>query len=140
MTFSADIYELAVLFIAFAFIALVIAAIPMITQMKRTFRSLEELSTEGKKTVKSLDELTGEGKKAFEIINRFLTRTSEQTDDLEELFAKFKQIGFKIANLAELVVDGIKSPLITIMSLLMGVEFGMKRFIKKNTEGGSGNE
>lgn len=128
MSFSADIYELAVLIIAFAFLALVIAVIPMILQFKRTARSVAELTAEGRKTV--------------EVVGKLAKRTGEQADDFEDLFKKFRDLGNKAMGLVEMILDNIKSPLITVLSLLLGVEFGLRHILKlkKKQEGGTTNE
>jgi hypothetical protein len=38
------------------------------------------------------------------------------------------------------VLDGIKSPMITILSLLLGLEFGLKYLIKKDEDKKTGGE
>ncbi|MFQ5464534.1 MAG: hypothetical protein ACE5EI_01265 [Thermodesulfobacteriota bacterium] len=128
MSFSADIYELAVLIIAFAFLAFVIALIPTLLQIKRTARSVEELTTEGRKTV--------------EVVGKLAKRTEEQAEDFEDLFKRFRELGRKAMGLADMVLDNVKSPLITILSLLLGVEFGLRQLLKlkKKQKGGSTNE
>lgn len=123
---SADIYQLATLIAALAFLAFVIAFIPTIIQLKRTVKSIQELTIEGKKTV--------------ETVNNLVKKTEGQADEFEELLKKIRNLGFKALGLVELILDNIKSPLITILSLLFGVEFGLKYFLKRKKEGGSGNE
>lgn len=124
MTISAEIYEIAVLIIAIAFLVLVIAAIPTLIQLKRTVKAVEELSEESRKSVKTL--------------NGLLTRTGEQAGEFESMLQKFRDVGVKASNLGELVVDSVRSPLITMLSLLLGLEVGMKQLIKKKTETNEG--
>jgi hypothetical protein len=126
MTITADIYEVAVLIIAIAFLVLVIASIPTLLQLKRTVRAIEELSTEGRKTA--------------EVVNALIRKTGDQAGELEDLVKKAKEVGLKATGLADLVLDGIKSPMITILSLLLGLEFGLKYLIKKDEDKKTGGE
>jgi len=106
MTITADIYELAVVIIALAFLILVIAAIPTLLQLKRTVRAFEELSTESRKTV--------------ELVNTVIKKAGE--------------VGLKATGLADLVLDGIKSPLITVLSMLVGLECALKFLVNKDKD------
>lgn len=129
MTFSADIYEIAVLIIALAFLALVIVAIPMVLQIKRTVKSLEELSGEGRQTV--------------EKVNSLIQRAGDEAGEFEDIAKKVRELSYKAIGLAELVLDGVRSPLVSILSLLFGLEFGLKQVMKhkkKEEEGGSSHE
>ncbi len=123
MTVTADIYEIAVVIIALAFLFLVIAAIPMLIQLKRTIRAVGELSKESKKTV--------------EVLTVLCKKTGDNIGDIEELVKRVKEVGLKATGIAEILLDNIKNPLIAILSMLLGVEFGMKRLIKKDKKGGS---
>ncbi len=123
MTVTADIYEIAVVIIALAFLVLVIAAIPMLLQLKRTIRAVGELSTESRKAV--------------EVLTVLCKKTGDQVGDIEELVKRIKIVGLKATGIAEILLDNIKNPLIAILSMLLGIEFGMKRFIKKDEKGGS---
>jgi uncharacterized protein YoxC len=123
MTVTADIYEIAVVIIALAFLVLVIVAIPMLMQLKRTIRAVEELSTESRKTV--------------EVLNVLFKKTGDQAGDIEELVKRVKEVGLKATGIVEVLLDSIKNPLIAILSMLLGIEFGMKRLIKKEKKGDS---
>jgi uncharacterized protein YoxC len=123
MTVTANIYEIALVIIALAFLALVIAAIPMLMQLKKTIRAVGELSTEGRKTV--------------EVLNVLVKKTGDQAGDIEELVKRVKEVGLKATGMIEILLDNIKNPLIAILSMLLGIEFGMKRFIKKEKKGES---
>ncbi len=123
MTVTANIYEIAIVIIALAFLVLVIAAIPMLTQLKRTIRAVGELSTESRKTV--------------EVLNVLVKKTGDQAGDIEELVKRVKEVGLKATGIVEILLDNIKNPLIAILSMLLGIEFGMKRFIKKEKKGDS---
>jgi len=113
---TANIYQIVALVIALAFLILVVFSIPTLLQLKRTVRSFEELSTESKKSLG--------------ILNNLLEKTGEHTGEVEEIFERVKNIGLKIINTAEFFVENIKSPLVTILSLLLGIQFGLKHFLK----------
>ncbi|GMR04329.1 MAG: hypothetical protein BMS9Abin23_0225 [Thermodesulfobacteriota bacterium] len=119
---TANIYQIAVLIIALAFLILVIFMIPTLLQLKRTVKSFEELSAEGKKSLGA--------------INGILEKAGEQTGEVAELFNKVKEVGLKITTLAEFFVDNLRSPLISVLSLMLGIEFGLKHLKKKGKEGG----
>ena len=120
MTISAELYEIAVLIIALAFLVLVIAAIPTLIQLKRTVKAVEELSEESRKSVETL--------------NGLFKRTGEHAGEFDSVLEKFRDVGLKAGSLGELVVDSVRNPLITLLSLLLGLEVGMKQLIKKKTE------
>ena len=126
MTISADIFDLAIFLIGLAVFIFVIAFIPALLQLKRTFRAIEELTVESKKTV--------------EIVNLIAKKVQDQTGDIEELVKKIKEVGVKVTVLADLVVDNVKSPLITILSLLFGASEGLKSFFHRGKKGGDGDE
>ncbi|MFQ5441366.1 MAG: hypothetical protein ACE5EB_01425 [Thermodesulfobacteriota bacterium] len=114
---TANIYQIVALVIALAFLILIIFAIPTLLQLKRTVKSFEELSTESKKSLGML--------------NNLLAKTGEHTGEVEEIFERVKHLGLKIINTAEFFVENIKSPLVTILSLVLGVQFGLKHFLRK---------
>lgn len=123
MTISANFYELSALLIAISFLVLVIALVPALLQLKRTIKAFEELSIESKKTVEGL--------------NVIVTKAGEMTADVEQVLKKAQGIGLKVTDLADIIVDSLKSPLINIVSLLFGVEQGFKHFISRaKKEGG----
>ncbi len=123
MTFSANIYEIAVLLIALAFIIFVIATIPALLQTKRTIKAFEDLTLESKKTV--------------ETVNHIMNRVGERGEDLDDLVKKATEVSKKVVGLADSVVDTLKIPLITLLSTIIGAEHGLRRFfIKEKKEGG----
>ena len=119
---TANIYEIAVLLVALAFLVFIVFAIPTMLQIRRMVKALEELSAESRKSVQTL--------------NTLLKRAGDQAGDIEEVVKKVKEVSLKAANLAELVVDNIKSPLITVLSLILGFRFGFKRLLKRDKKGG----
>jgi uncharacterized protein YoxC len=126
MTITADVYEIAVLLAALAFIVLVAALVPTVLQVRRTVKALEDLSTESKRMVESL--------------NHIFKKTGDQAGDIEELVKRFKDVGLKIAGLADTVIDNIKSPLITVISLILGLEEGLKGFCRSEKKGGGDHD
>ena len=126
MTITASIYEFAVFLVAVAFLILMIAAIPMVIQLKRTVRSLEELSNESKAAVESL--------------NRLLRNFADEAEGFSELSKRVRNAGHKAASTFEAFVDTVKSPLVTIVSLIMGIELGLKHLLKKEKDKKGGGE
>lgn len=122
MTVTISVYELAILVIALAFLALILFLIPTLIQIKKTIKSFEDLSDESKRTVESL--------------NHLLKRTEANAGDIEELVKKVRDVGIKFAGIAETVADNIKSPIISLLSLLFGLEGGFRRLFRKDKEGG----
>ncbi|MDP2689755.1 MAG: DUF948 domain-containing protein [Deltaproteobacteria bacterium] len=117
MTITLGVGEIAILIIALAFLALVFALIPALLQTRRT--------------VKALEDLASESKSAVENVNRIVKAAGEQIEDVEELAKKVKDVGLKLTDLLETVLDTVKSPLLTLVSLIVGVEFGFRKFLKR---------
>jgi uncharacterized protein YoxC len=126
MTISANVYEIAILLVSLAFLVLVIFLIPMVLQLRRTIKAMEELTVESKKTVESF--------------NEFVRMTGIQAGEVEELVKKVKDVGIKFASLGEMLADGVKSPLVTVISLLFGVEHGVRRFFRRREKKGGGDD
>lgn len=122
MTFTADLSDIAILIIALAFLIFVLAAVPALLQLKRTFQALEELTAEGRRTIES--------------VNVIVQKAGDQLSDVEELVTKVKDVGLKVTGLAEMVVDNVRSPLIGIISFFFGAEEGFKRLFKRCKKGG----
>ncbi len=64
-------------------------------------------------------------------------KTDDQAGNIEELVKKINVVGLKATGIAEILLDNIKSPLIAILSMLLGVEFGMEHLVKKEKKGGN---
>ncbi|HCY09750.1 MAG TPA: hypothetical protein DHU82_00605 [Deltaproteobacteria bacterium] len=95
-------------------------------QLKKTFKAVEELSVETRKTV--------------EIINFIGKKAQEETANIEELLARVRELGFKVTDMGNLVVDNIRAPIIGILSLLFGAEEGFKRFFHRKDKKGGGTD
>lgn len=120
MTITLGVSEVAILIAALAFLALIIALIPTLLQVKRTVRAMEELAGESKTTVSS--------------INRIIVKAGEQLEDVEELTKRVKEVGTKVVDLLEMVVDTIKNPLITLLGLIIGFEFGFRKLFRREKD------
>ena len=118
MTITLGVVEIAILIVALAFLALVITLIPTLLQLKRTIKAVEELA--------------GESKTAVMSINHIIVKAGEQVEDIEELTRRVKEVGAKVIDLLEMVVDTVKNPLITLLGLIIGVEFGFKKLFKRD--------
>ena len=118
MTITLGVVEIAILIVALAFLALVITLIPTLLQLKRTIKAVEELA--------------GESKTAGMSINHIIVKAGEQVEDIEELTRRVKEVGAKVIDLLEMVVDTVKNPLITLLGLIIGVEFGFKKLFKRD--------
>ena len=117
MTITLGVSEIAILIVALAFLALVIALIPTLLQLKRTIKAVEELA--------------GESKTAVASVNHIIVKAGEQVEDVEELTRRVKEVGTKVVDLLEMIVDTVKNPLITLLGLIIGFEFGFRKLFKK---------
>lgn len=120
MTITLGVYEIAALIIALAFLALILFLIPALIQVRRTVKEMEDLTSESKRTVESL--------------NHLLKKTGAHADDIEELVKKVREVGLKYTGIAETVADNIKSPVISLISILLGLEGGLKRLFRKDKD------
>lgn len=126
MTITADVYDFAIFLIGLGFFIFVIALVPALLQLKRTFKAVEELTNETRKTV--------------EVVNFIAKRTQDQVADLEELITRVKDLGIKVTGLGDIVVDNVKGPIISFLSFIFGAEEGFKRFFHRNKKGGGKDE
>ncbi|OGP15485.1 MAG: hypothetical protein A2052_01265 [Deltaproteobacteria bacterium GWA2_54_12] len=126
MTITADVYDFAIFLIGLGFFIFVIALVPALLQLKRTFKAVEELTNETRKTV--------------EVVNFIAKRTQDQVADFEELISRVKDLGIKVTGLGDIVVDNVKGPIISFLSFIFGAEEGFKRFFHRNKKGGGKDE
>lgn len=122
MTFTADIFDLAILLMGLGVFIFVIALVPALLQLKRTLKAAEELTVETRKTV--------------EVVNFIARKTQDQVDDIQELIGRVKDLGLKVTGLGDIIVDNVKGPVISFISFLFGAEEGFKRFFHRNKKGG----
>lgn len=126
MTITADVYDFAIFLIGLGFFIFVIALVPALLQLKRTFKAVEDLTNETRKTV--------------EVVNFIAKKTQDQVADLEELITRVKDLGIKVTGLGDIVVDNVKGPVISFLSFIFGAEEGFKRFFHRNKKGGGKDE
>ncbi|MEE8185309.1 MAG: DUF948 domain-containing protein [Thermodesulfobacteriota bacterium] len=119
MTFSVTISEIALLLIALAFFILVIYLIPTVLQIRQTMKSLEEFSLQGKN--------------AMENINHFIKKTGGRAGEIGDLLRQllFRESAHKVLEVAGPMVSKFRRPLITLISLLVGINLGL-RYLTKN--------
>jgi len=125
MTITADMFDLAILLMGIGVFIFVLALVPALLQLKRTFRAVEELTVETKKTV--------------ETVNFIAKKAEEQVSDIEELVKRVKDLGIKVTGIGDIVADNVKGPIISFISFLFGAEEGLRSFFhkrKKEKEGG----
>ncbi len=126
MTVTADLNDIAIIIAVAAFLALVIALVPMILQIKKTIKAVEDLTVESRKTVEG--------------VNSLVNRLNSQAGDLDELVKRVKEVGLKMTAVAELVVDNIRSPVITVLSLLLGTRRALKRLLRRDRNKGGDDD
>lgn len=117
MTFTVTIAELSIFLAAIAFFLLVVYLIPAIIQLKNTARAVEYLSQRGKETMEDISSL--------------VKKLNGQAEDIGGVVKKATDAGLKAAHLADIVVNQLKGPIITLSSVIAGIEFGLKHFKKK---------
>lgn len=123
MTLTANIYEISAMVIALAVLIFVIVLIPTILQIKRTIKAFEDLSVEGKRTMEG--------------VNLLVKKVGEQAEDIEELVKKVKEVGIKITGIVDVLVEHIRNPIVTFLSVIFGIQRGWRRFVRsEKNEGG----
>jgi len=121
--------ELSLFIAAIAFLALVIALISSVRQIKRTAAALEALSKAGKQTTDNL--------------NLILRVVGEEATEIKEVVDRLRGTGLKASDLADTVLDNLKGPAIAIIGLLFGAEAFLKRLLAKKCgedDGGTKDE
>lgn len=117
MTFTVTIAELSIFLAAIAFFILVIYLIPAIIQVRNTAKAVEELAQKGKETM--------------EDVNLLVKKLSGHAEDVGDVAKKVTDVGLKAVHLADIIVNQLKGPIITVTSIIAGIEFGLKHFRKK---------
>lgn len=126
---TAGIYELCALLATIAFIVLVVVAIGAIVRLRNTLREAEEFLAEGKKTLAGLNGLVG--------------KVNDASGDIGELSARLRDTGTKAIDLVDAVIDRLRSPILALISVIAGLDFGFKHCKQKagdKQEGGGNND
>jgi len=120
MTFTVSLAELSIFIIAIAFLILVVSVIPTLIQLRQTGKALQELSEEGKKLLADVKEITH--------------KVNGQVGDMEEVVKKVRDVTIKATGVAEVIVDAVKGPAVTLAGVIAGITFGIKHFRKGGEE------
>lgn len=126
MTITMTMNELSLFIAAIAFVALVVALISSVRQIKRTAAEMERLSKEGTRTAENL--------------NLILRTVGEEAAEIKEVIERLRGTGLKASDLADTVLDNLKGPVIAIIGLLFGAEAFIKRLLAtrcKDDDGGT---
>ena len=117
MTFTVTLSELALLLICIAFFILVIYLIPAIIQLRSTAKAVEDLSQKGKETLENA--------------NSLIKKANSNAEEVSDIIKRFAEVGRKALHLFDIVVTQLKGPVITLTSIIAGIEFGLKHFKRK---------
>lgn len=120
MTFSVTLAEISIFLIAIAIFIFVLYLIPVVIQLRETLRTVQRLSEKYEDVTVNLKSITD--------------KVNENMDDVGEVVKNFKDVGLKATGLADLVFNKVKTPIVTIISLLTGIGFGLKHFKKGGEE------
>ncbi len=115
---TADVYEIVAIIVALAFLILIIFAIPVLLQIKKTVRSVEEFSNESKKSLETL--------------NGLMKKTGDTAGELDALIKRLKDLATRTSGTAELIGTNFKDTIVTLLSLIIGLQYGLKYFIKRS--------
>ncbi|MFQ5427812.1 MAG: hypothetical protein ACE5EZ_02415 [Thermodesulfobacteriota bacterium] len=118
---TANIYEIIAFLLAAAFLILIIFAIPALLQIKKTAKSVEDLTTESRKSLEAL--------------NNLIKTTGDKAGELDGLFKRLSELSTRLSATAEMIGGNIKGPLITLLSLIIGLQYGFKYFMDHSQEG-----
>jgi len=117
---TANVYQIVAIILALAFLILIIFTIPALLQIKKTARSVEELSNESKKSLETL--------------NGLMKKTGETAGELDKLVKRLKDLTISFTGVTELVSGNLKNAIVTLLSLIIGLQYGLKYFRDSATE------
>ncbi len=123
---TANVYEIVAFLLALSFLVLIIFAIPALLQIK--------------KTAKSVEDLTLESRKSLEMLNGILKKTGDKTGELDALFKRLRELSTSLTAMTEIIGGNIKAPLITLVSLIIGLQYGFKYFVNHSDDTESSNK
>jgi len=142
MNFTITLTDIAFLIIALGFLLLVIYIIPILLQLKRTVKSVDELTSQGKEVIRNAntlvktasshaDEFIFKGKEIMSTTNNILKTASSRAEDLGGVVKRLKETSAKVFELVELISTELRRPIITLISVIIGLNFGLKYLRKK---------
>jgi len=117
---TANVYQIVAIILALAFLLLIIFTIPALLQIKKTARSVEELSNESKKSLETL--------------NGLMKKTGETAGELDKLVKRLKNLTISFTGVTELVSGNLKNAIVTLLSLIIGLQYGLKYFRDSATD------
>jgi predicted PurR-regulated permease PerM len=114
MAFSVTLSDISLFLIALAFFILVIYLIPTVLQIRQTMKALEELSLQGKDAMGN--------------INNLVKKTGGQAGEIGGLVRQLliREGTRKVLEAAGPMVSKFRRPLITLISLLVGINLGLR--------------
>lgn len=120
MAFTVTLAEISIFLIAISIFIFVLYLIPLVIQLRETARDVQRLAEKCEDVMVDLKSITG--------------KVNEHIDDVGEVVKNFKDVGLKATGLADLVFSKVKTPVVTIISLLTGIGFGLKHLKKGGEE------
>ena len=119
MTLTVTLSEIALLLIALGFVVLVIYLIPTLFQLRQTIKAVEELTKQSKDTVSN--------------VNDIIKKTGGQAGEVGDAMKKFlvKEGITRAVDMVDPIVGRLKRPLITLVSLLIGINLGLRYLTRK---------
>jgi len=123
---TANVYEIVAFLLVIAFCILIIFAIPALLQIK--------------KTAKAVEDLTQESKKSLEVLNGVLKKTGDKAGEVDALLKRLGEVSRSLGTTADIIGGNLKGPFITLISLIIGIQYGLKYFIKRSAEEKGGED
>ncbi|HBO84394.1 MAG: hypothetical protein A2073_07810 [Deltaproteobacteria bacterium GWC2_42_11] len=120
MSFTVTLTDISVFMIAISVFIFVLYLIPLIIQLRETARDVQRLAEKYEDVMVDLKSITG--------------KVNEHMDDVGDVVKNFKDVGLKVTGLTDLLFNKVKTPIITIISLLTGIGFGIKHYRKGGEE------
>lgn len=119
MNFSVTLSEISLFLIALAFFILVIYLIPTVLQIRQTMKALEEFAQQGKDAMGN--------------INNLVKKTGGRAGEIGDLLRRLlvREGARKVLEVAGPMASKFRRPLITLTSLLVGINLGL-RYLTKN--------
>ncbi|MBI3813271.1 MAG: DUF948 domain-containing protein [Nitrospinae bacterium] len=119
MTFTVTLTELSFFLIAIGLLALVVYLIPAIIQLRQTLKTVQELSEESRKVLKD----------TIPVINK----VKGQLDGIGDTIEKFKTVGKRLPDIANIAAAQVKKPLVVAAGLAGGIIYAIKSLKRTKT-------
>jgi uncharacterized protein YoxC len=119
MTFTVTLTELSFFLIAIGFLMLVVYLMPAIIQLRQTLKTVQELSEESRKVLKD----------TVPVINK----VKGQLDGIGDAVEKFKTVGKRLPDIANIAAAQVKKPLVVAAGLAGGIIYAIKSLKRTKT-------